>query len=222
VKTFAGEKGSITLIGAVSPPGGDFSEPVTSHTKEIVQTFWALSKELADARHYPAVDWVESFSGYVASCSGWWAEHVNPRWAEHRAAALGILSQAEELARIVNLVGPEALSQQQRWALEGVALFKEGVLQQNALDPVDSYCSPQKQFALLDQMLSIYQQGLKLLECGVPVQELLRLPLLADAQRLKGTYTNDQTDELRNFSVRTNSEFKRLQDEYAQHGKSAA
>ena len=222
VKTFAGENGSITLIGAVSPPGGDFSEPVTSHTKEIVQTFWALSKELADARHYPAVDWVESFSGYVASCSGWWAEHVDPRWAEHRAAALGILSQAEELARIVNLVGPEALSQQQRWALEGVALFKEAVLQQNALDPVDSYCSPQKQFALLDQMLSIYQQGLKLLEFGVPVQELLRLPLLADAQRLKGTYTNDQMDELRNFSVRTNSEFKRLRDEYAQHGKSAA
>ena len=222
VKTFAGENGSITLIGAVSPPGGDFSEPVTSHTKEIVQTFWALSKELADARHYPAVDWVESFSGYVASCSGWWAEHVDPRWAERRAAALGILSQAEELARIVNLVGPEALSQQQRWALEGVALLKEGVLQQSALDPVDSYCSPHKQFALLDQMLSIYQQGLKLLEFGVPVQELLRLPLLAEAQRLKGAYTNDQMDELRGFSVRADNEFKRLRDEYAQHGKSTA
>jgi len=222
VKTFAGENGSITLIGAVSPPGGDFSEPVTSHTKEIVQTFWALSKELADARHYPAVDWVESFSGYVASCSGWWAEHVDRRWAERRAAALGILSQAEELARIVNLVGPEALSQQQRWALEGVALLKEGVLQQSALDPVDSYCSPHKQFALLDQMLSIYQQGLKLLEFGVPVQELLRLPLLAEAQRLKGAYTNDQMDEFRNFSIRADGEFKRLRDEYAQHGKSTA
>ena len=222
VKTFAGENGSITLIGAVSPPGGDFSEPVTSHTKEIVQTFWALSKELADARHYPAVDWVESFSGYVASCSAWWAEHVDPRWAERRAAALGILSQAEELARVVNLVGPEALSQRQRWALEGVALLKEGVLQQSALDPVDSYCSPQKQFALLDQILSIYQQGLKLLEFGVPVQELLRLPLLAEAQRLKGAYANDQIDELRSFSVRADNEFKRLRDEYAQHGKSAA
>jgi len=171
VQTLAGGNGSITLIGAVSPPGGDFSEPVTSHTKEIVQTFWALSKELADARHYPAVDWVESFSGYVDSCSGWWAEHVDPRWEAHRAAALGILSQAEELTRIVNLVGPEALSPQQRWALQGVALFREGVLQQSALDPVDSYCSPQKQFALLDQMLSIYRQGLKLLEFGVPVQE---------------------------------------------------
>ncbi len=205
----------------MSPPGGDFSEPVTGHTKEIVQTFWALSKELADARHYPAVDWVESFSGYVASCSGWWAEHVDPRWETHRAAALGILAQAEELARIVNLVGPEALSPQQRWALQGVALFREGVLQQSALDPVDSYCSPQKQFALLDQMLSIYQQGLKLLEFGVPVQELLRLPLLAEAQRLKGTYANDQLDELRSFAARADGEFERLHSEYAQHGKAA-
>lgn len=221
VETLAGGNGSITLIGAVSPPGGDFSEPVTGHTKEIVQTFWALSKELADARHYPAVDWVESFSGYVASCSGWWAEHVDPRWAEQRATALGILSQAEELARIVNLVGPEALSPQQRWALEGVALFKEGVLQQSALDPVDSYCSPQKQFALLDQMLSIYRQGLKLLDFGVPVQELLRLPLLAEAQRLKATYTNEQLDELRSFAAKADGEFERLRNEYAQHGKAA-
>lgn len=221
VTTLSGDSGSITLIGAVSPPGGDFSEPVTSHTKEIVKTFWALSKELADARHYPAVDWVESFSGYVTSCGGWWAEHIDPRWEAHRATALGVLSQAEELARIVNLVGPEALSPQQRWALQGVALFREGVLQQSALDPVDSYCSPQKQFALLDQMLSIYRQGLKLLELGVPVQELLRLPLLASAQRLKGTYTNDQLQELREFAVQVDSEFERLRNEYAQHGKAA-
>ncbi len=221
VKTLAGGSGSITLIGAVSPPGGDFSEPVTSHTKEIVKTFWALSKELADARHYPAVDWVESFSGYVASCSQWWAEHVDPRWAEYRAEALGILSQADELARIVNLVGPEALSPQQRWTLEGVALFKEGVLQQSALDPLDSYCSPQKQFALLDQMLAIYHAGVQLLALGVPVQELLRMPLLAQAQRLKGTYGNQQMQELAGFAAQANSEFERLRNEYAQHGKAA-
>ena len=105
--------------------------------------------------------------------------------------------------------------------MEGVALFREGVLQQSALDPVDSYCSPQKQFALLDQMLSIYRQGMKLLDFGVPVQELLRLPLLAEAQRLKGRYANDQMGELHNFSVRVNSEFERLRNEYAQHGKAA-
>lgn len=222
VTTLAGGSGSISLIGAVSPPGGDFSEPVTSHTKEIIKTFWALSKELADARHYPAVDWVESFSGYVASCSGWWASNVDPRWEAHRAEALGILSQADELARIVNLVGPEALSPQQRWALEGVALFKEGVLQQSALDPVDSYCSPHKQFALLDQMLAIYHEGMKLLGQGVPVQELLRLPLLAQAQRLKSSYGNDQLDDLRKFAAQVESAFNRLSDEYAQHGKATA
>jgi len=221
VTTLAGGSGSITLIGAVSPPGGDFSEPVTSHTKEITQTFWALSKELADARHYPAVDWMDSFSGYVASCSEWWADNVDPRWAEHRAAALGLLSQADELARIVNLVGPEALSPQQRWALEGVTLFKEAVLQQSALDEVDSYCSPQKQFALLDQTLMIYRQGMKLLEQGVPVQELLRMPLLAQVQRLKSSYENDQMDEFRKFAEQARTEFNRLSDEYAQHGKAA-
>jgi V/A-type H+/Na+-transporting ATPase subunit A len=221
VTTLSGDNGSITLIGAVSPPGGDFSEPVTSHTKEIIKTFWALSKELADARHYPAVDWVESFSGYVASCSGWWVKNVDPRWEAYRAEALGILAQADELARIVNLVGPEALSPQQRWALEGVTLFKEGMLQQSALDPVDSYCSPQKQFALLDQMLAIYHHGMKLLDQGVPVQELMRQPVLAQAQRLKSGYGNDQLDGLREFAEQAEREFQRLSDEYAQHGKTA-
>lgn len=219
VTTLSGASGSITMIGAVSPPGGDFSEPVTSHTKEIVETFWGLSKELADARHYPAVDWVESFSGYVANCSDWWAKHVDPRWQERRATALGILSQADELARIANLVGPEALSAQQRWTLEGAALLKEGVLQQSALDPVDSYCSPKKQFALLEQMLSIYRQGLGVLEQGVPVQELLRLPLLASARRLKGTYSNSQVEALQEFAVKADAEFTRLATEYAAQAK---
>ncbi len=219
VTTLGGASGSITMIGAVSPPGGDFSEPVTSHTKEIVETFWGLSKELADARHYPAVDWVESFSGYVTSCGAWWAQHIDARWQELRAAALGILSQADELARIANLVGPEALSPQQRWTLEGAALLKEGVLQQSALDPLDSYCAPKKQFALLEQMLAIYQQGLRVLDLGVSVQELLRLPLLASARRLKGSYANDQTEGMREFAAKADAEFGRLAKEYAAQRK---
>ena len=140
VDTLSDKQGSVTLIGAVSPPGGDFSEPVTSHTKEIVSTFWALSKELADARHYPAVGWTDSFSGYVGTAGQWWKKEVGPGWKKKRAEAMGLLTQADELARIVNLVGPEALSSQQRWSLEGAMLIKEGVLQQSALDPVDTYC----------------------------------------------------------------------------------
>jgi V/A-type H+-transporting ATPase subunit A len=222
VETLAGEFGSVTLIGAVSPPGGDFSEPVTSHTKEIVQTFWALSKELADARHYPSVDWNDSFSGYVSSTGKWWHENVDPRWAARRGEALGLLAQADELARIVNLVGPEALSPAQRWALEGAALIKEGVLQQSALDPVDSFSSPQKQFVLLDLMLDLYHQGADLLAIGVPVQQLVVLPILSRARRVKAVYSSDDVDKLRGFSGEIHEAFAALRTEYGKPGGKAA
>ncbi|HEU0187694.1 MAG TPA: V-type ATP synthase subunit A [Gallionellaceae bacterium] len=218
VETLCGKLGSVTLIGAVSPPGGDFSEPVTSHTKEIVQTFWALSKELADARHYPSVDWTESFSGYVNTAASWWSENVDPQWEGLRGVALGLLNQAEELARIVNLVGPEALSPAQRWALEGAALIKEGILQQSALDEVDSYCSPQKQFALLQLLLLIYQQGQKLLTLGVPVQRLLALPVLARARRYKTTHGNDDLARLNANALEIQVAFDTLRNEYAVQG----
>ena len=196
VRTLAGQFGSVSLIGAVSPPGGDFSEPVTNHTKDAIQTFWALSKELADARHYPAVDWSESFSGQIGTAAQWWTENVDARWERGRAEALALLSQAEELARIVNLVGLEALSSTQRWDLEGAALVREGVLQQSAVDEVDSYCSPQKQFLLLNCMLDIIHAGADMLALGVPVQRLLKLPLLARARRYKSQYGNDQLKAL--------------------------
>lgn len=216
VQTLSGKLGSVTLIGSVSPPGGDFSEPVTSHTKEIVRTFWGLSKELADARHYPAVSWVESFSDDITVAARWWAEHIDKRWQARRAEAMALLNQAEELSRIVNLVGPEALADTQRWVLEGAALLKEGVLQQSALDPVDSFCTPGKQFALLDLMLQIYDEGIGLLVRGAPVQELLRLPLLAQARRCKRRYENTQVEQLGSFAREITEEFKQLSLEYAE------
>lgn len=214
VNTLAGEHGSVTLIGAVSPPGGDFSEPVTGHTKDIVQTFWALSKELADARHYPSVSWAESFSGYVGISAQWWAQEVDACWLQRRAMAMTLLSKGDELGRIVNLVGPEALSPEQRWALEGAALIKEGVLQQSALDDVDSYCSPEKQFVLLNIMLNIYEEGLNLLKIGVPVQTLTALPLLAKAKRSKSTYSSEQMTELKQFYDDIKTNFKHIYHEY--------
>ncbi len=214
VETLAGCRGSVTLIGAVSPPGGDFSEPVTSHTKEIVQTFWALSKELADARHYPSVSWVESFSDSVTTAAQWWAEEVDPAWAQRRAEALGMLSRAEELTRIVNLVGPEALSSNQRWTLEIASLVREAVLQQSALDEVDSFASPQKQFALLDLCLQIHRRGEELLADGIPVQQLLGLDVLPRARRLKSRYDSSQVEELRSFSDDIAKAFDRIGAEY--------
>jgi V/A-type H+/Na+-transporting ATPase subunit A len=222
VETLAGGHGSVTLIGAVSPPGGDFSEPVTSHTKEIIQTFWALSKELADARHFPSVDWNESFSGYVSIASRWWAENVDATWAAKRAEALALLAQAEELARIVNLVGMEALSPDQRWALEGASMIKEGVLAQSALDPVDSFCSPHKQFLLLELMLETYHQGRNMLAAGVPVQQLLAMPLLARARRVKMQLKSEQVEELKAVIAEVRDTFGRMRAEYAKPEGAAA
>jgi V/A-type H+-transporting ATPase subunit A len=215
VETFASGSGSVTLIGAVSPPGGDFSEPVTSHTKDIIETFWALSKELADARHYPSIDWVTSFSAHVHTAAEWWHEEVDRHWERRRTEALALLARDAELSRIVNLVGPEALSDAQRWQLEGASLIKEGVLQQSALDDVDTFCSPQKQFALLDLALAIYDKGMALIELGVPVAELSEMPLLAKTRRCKSLYNSDQVESIREFAREVEQAFEAIRLEYA-------
>jgi len=215
VETRNGENGSVTLIGSVSPPGGDFSEPVTAHTKEIIQTFWALSKELADARHYPAIDWVNSFSDHIRVAADWWHQQVGDKWEQRRAKALALLARNAELSRIVNLVGPEALSDAQRWELEGAALIKEGLLQQSALDPVDTFSSPEKQYLLLKMMLIIYQKGAELVELGVPVQELMELPMLTKAKRAKQNFNSEQTEKLRELNEEFIQAFEEVRMEYA-------
>ena len=215
VQGLGGMTGSVTLIGAVSPPGGDFSEPVTAHTKEIIDTFWALSKELADARHYPAVDWTGSFSGHVDAAAGWWRQLVGDKWRGRRDQALALLARDAELSRIVSLVGPEALSSAQRWELEGAALIRDGLLQQNALDPVDSFCSPEKQYLLLKTMLLIFRKGAELIDLGVPVQELARLPLLAEARRAKERFTSTEVERIREFNEQVIQTFEKIRLEYA-------
>lgn len=219
VHTLSDQRGSVTLIGAVSPPGGDFSEPVTGHSKEIVQTFWALSKELADARHYPSVSWTESFSDYVETAAQWWVEQTDTDWSQLRTEALNLLSRDAELLRIVSLVGPEALSSEQRWILDGANLIKEGVLQQSALDEVDSYSSPEKQYLLLKIMLTIYQRGAKLLKLKVPVQELKRLALIVKAKRCKSTYSSEQTKGLREFIEMINQVFDQMEKTYKENSQ---
>ena len=221
VETLAGEHGSVTLIGAVSPPGGDFSEPVTSHTKEIVQTFWALSKELADARHYPSVDWLESFSGYVPSAARWWAENIDPGWEAARSEALDLLSASEELQRIVNLVGVEALSSEQRWILESSNLLKEGLLQQSAIDDIDSFCSPEKQFTLLAGLLEIHRRGMRLVRLGAPARRLIQMPLLAQARRWKSQHASDKLEQLKEKIARIAAEFEWIAVDYEKTPKTA-
>lgn len=215
VETLGSGRGSVTLIGAVSPPGGDFSEPVTSHTKEIIQTFWALSKELADARHYPSIDWVDSFSADVSVAASWWAQNINGAWEKRRTEALSLLARDAELSRIVNLVGPEALSHAQRWELEGASLIKEAVLQQSALDDADSYCSPRKQFELLELVMQVFDRGKELITLGAPVQELAEHPLLARIRRAKSSWRSEESEELAAFANEVYDAFAALRSEYA-------
>jgi V/A-type H+-transporting ATPase subunit A len=151
----------------------------------------------------------------VSTAAKWWHEHVDPAWSSRRAEALALLAQAEELARIVNLVGMEALSATQRWTLETAALVREGVLQQSALDDADSFCSPAKQFLLVSLMLEIHREGADLLGAGVPVQELLKLPVISRARRYKSLYRSDETEKLAGCRDEIHAAFDTLRKEYA-------
>ncbi|MEW8384557.1 MAG: V-type ATP synthase subunit A, partial [Candidatus Thiodiazotropha taylori] len=152
----------------------------------------------------------------------WWHENIDREWEKRRSQALGMLARDAELSRIVNLVGPEALSSAQRWVLEGAALIKEGVLQQSALDPVDTFSSPEKQFMLLDLILSVYDAGADLIELGVPVQELSEMSVLARLRRCKELYDSNQTDQLKAFREEALNDFKEIHSEYAQRGEQPA
>ena len=140
VVTLNGAKGSVSVIGAVSPPGGDFSEPVTQQTKRFVRAFWGLDKELAAARYFPAINPIESYSEYPDMVEGWWAEHGDPGWKDMRAQVLVLLQEDFQLQRIVKIIGEEALPDAQRLTLEAARWVKEGFLEQSAFDAVDMFC----------------------------------------------------------------------------------
>ena len=196
VRTLGGQEGSVTMVGAVSPPGGDFTEPVTLHTQRYTRTFWALDRALANARHYPAINWQTSYSLYSDAVAPWWAKEAAPDWQALRSAAARILEQAGRLDQLVRLVGAQALPDRQRWILEAARFLKEGFLQQSALHPVDSYCVPAKQVALLRLFVELYQAGQQVIEAGVP---LARVRQQLDVRRLiqmKETAPNDQVEQI--------------------------
>ena len=147
VTTLSGREGSVTVVGAVSPPSGDFSEPVTQHTQRFIRVFWALDKSLAAARHFPSVNWLDSYSGYTDEVAAWWHTNVARDWAALRRQVMEILQQEAELQEIVRLVGPDTLPDSQRFVLLVARLIKEAFLQQNAMDPIDAYTTPAKQAA---------------------------------------------------------------------------
>jgi len=167
--TLGGAEGSVTIIGAVSPPGGDMTEPVTAHTERFVRCLWSLDRELAYARHYPAVTWRRSFSRDAQAVAAWHATEGRIGWAATRARAVALLAEADRLASVVELIGLSALPGRERIVLLTGRLLREGVLQQSALSENDSYCGPEKQSALLELVLAVNDRCLAVVEAGLPV-----------------------------------------------------
>ncbi|ALU11556.1 ATP synthase subunit A [Ignicoccus islandicus DSM 13165] len=196
--------GSVTIASAVSPPGGDFSEPVTSHTRRFVRVFWALDASLAYARHYPAINWLTSYSLYVDTVAQWWHQNVNPHWKEYRDELMNILLREDELKEIVRLVGPESLSEPDKLIIETAKIIKEGFLQQNAFDPIDAFCSPQKQFLMMKIIIDFYRKAKDLVNSGVPVAKIREATKdeIAELIRSRFTVKNDELDKLQDLYER--------------------
>lgn len=184
-------EGSVTVIGAVSPPGGDFSEPVTQLTKQYTRVFWALDKSLAAARHFPSINWLTSYSEYIDSVSNWWRSHTNQDWRSIRARAMELLTEEDHLNQIVRLVGPDALPDEQRLVLETAHLLTTGFLQQNALDPVDTYAFPEKQIAMLKLILRFHERADAIVKRGAVITDVQKLPVIHDLLRMKADVPND-------------------------------
>ena len=214
VTTLDGQPGSITIVGAVSPPGGDFSEPVTQHTRRFIRCFWALDTELANARHYPSIHWLRSYSEYVEDILPWW-ERRSPEWSQLRQEAIDVLQREDRLQQIVKLVGPDVLPDSQRMMLFTAEILKDGFLTQSAFDAKDMYCHPDRQLALLRLILTLHCRAVALLQAGAPLVRVRELPCVPQIIRAKSAYGNDELEELAKLEEQLNQELDALAEEYA-------
>ena len=172
MQTLNGATGSVSIIGAVSPQGGDFSEPVTQNTKRFVRCFWGLDKSLAYARHFPAIHWLTSYSEYLNDLSGWYSDHVSPKFVDYRNRLMAILNQESSLMEIVKLIGGDVLPDDQKLILEIARVIRLGFLQQNAFHKDDTCVSLEKQFKMMDVILYLYKKSRRLVAMGMPMSVL--------------------------------------------------
>jgi len=179
VRTLGGNGGvgSVTVLGAVSPPGGDLSEPVTQNTLRIAKVFWALDTALADRRHFPAIHWLTSYSLYVDNVKDWWKQKLGEDWKSLRDEAIGMMQKEAELEEIVKLVGPDALPEPERAVLEAARMMREDFLQQFAFHEVDTYCPVEKQLGMFKIVLDFYRSSAEAAKRGIAVSEIMKLPI---------------------------------------------
>jgi len=207
-------EGSVSIIGAVSPPGGDFSEPVTQHTKRFVRAFWALDKDLASARHFPAISWLDSYSGYISEVKSWWEERFDIPWTELRSKAMELLQEEARLQQIARLIGPDALPDAQRLILAIAEVIKEAFLQQNALSPEDAYCTPEKSLRMMQVILHFYDRARRVISRGAPIFKVTDLPVLTRIMRMKTEIGNDQMEKFDSLIQEIDHQMEELESRY--------
>ena len=193
-----GREGSITVIGAVSPPGGDLSEPVTQNTLRVTKVFWGLDANLAYQRHFPAINWLSSYSLYTDRLDSYWDEKFDDQWSGLRVEAMGLLEQESQLNEIVRLVGIDALSRDERMVMETAKSLREDFLHQNAFHEIDTYASMDKQFKMLRMIVNFHHAGLDALHKGAPMNKLFNLPVREQIARMRYLEEKDiaQIDKL--------------------------
>ena len=202
--------GSVTLVGAVSPSGGDFTEPVTTHTMRFIKTFWALDAKLAYSRHYPSINWMNSYSGYLADIAKWWGENISEDWLGLRSEAYGVLQREDTLKEIVRLLGPEALPDEEKLILEVARMVKIGLLQQNSFDDVDTYCSPEKQYKLLKLLVDFYKRGQQALKEGATLADIRQMSIIASLLKARMDIKDDEMPKLEQLDGQMQEQFNSI------------
>ncbi|HGJ64077.1 TPA: V-type ATP synthase subunit A [bacterium] len=209
-----GKQTSVSIIGAVSPPGGDFSEPVTQHTKRFIRCFWGLDPELAGARHFPAINWTDSYSEYIEDLSQWWSSNFEISWTELRSKFLELLQIEQKLQQVVKLVGPDALPDSERLVLEIARIIKIAFLQQNALSEDDAYCVSKKQLLMANSIIHFYDRANTIISKGAPIFTITGLPVIQDILRMKSRISNDSLDEFEDLMATIDEQMDGLEERY--------
>ena len=214
-KVTESREGSISVVGAVSPPGGDFSEPVTVHSKRFVSVFWALDKELSSRRHFPAINWINSYSEFLDAMREWWdSQDEKIKWSALRKEAMVILQEDENLQKIVRLIGEDPLPDMQKLTLFCARLIKEGFLQQFAFDKNDSFCVAAKQLLLMDAILYFHKKSRELISKKIPVAKITELSAAQDIFRAKFEISNDKLEGFKDLRRRIDKQLDYIRSEY--------
>ena len=195
-----GEEGALSVIGAVSPPGGDISEPVSQATLRIVKVFWGLDSSLAYKRHFPAINWLNSYSLYTDTVADWFKDNVSEDWMDLRARLMLLLQEEAELEEIVKMVGMDALSPQDRMKLEAARSIREDYLHQNAFHETDTYTTPKHQYLLMKLILQYYDLSMDAINKGADIDTLSSLAVREDIGRFKYTKPQDIEDSYNRIS----------------------